>query len=208
VALEFAPASGVFRRDGTHEAFDDPLARLAQAALRGDAVSERALVEHLRAPLLRFLERSARSPQDIEDSLQESMIAVLRALPTFRGQSSFLYFALGVARLSLRTSRRGQEREAARIARLAVLERPLAELGRPADLASEQRSKLLRLLSELPKEQSNAFLLRVLDDLSLHEVATVTGACKNTVRTRLRLARAGLCKRIERDADLLDLFRG
>lgn len=63
------------------------------------------------------------------------------------------------------------------------------------------------LLDELPEEQAETMLYRVLLEYSLQETADATGAPLNTVRSRLRLARETLQKRMNRDPSLLELVR-
>ncbi len=54
-----------------------------------------------------------------------------------------------------------------------------------------------RLLDELPEAQAEALVLRVVLGHSLEETAAIAGAPENTIRSRIRLAREGLKKRIE-----------
>jgi RNA polymerase sigma-70 factor (ECF subfamily) len=58
------------------------------------------------------------------------------------------------------------------------------------------------LLDELPEPQAEALVLRVAWGLSMQEVADATGAPLNTVRSRLRLAKEALARRLEDDPDL------
>src|SRR2546422_54284 len=60
------------------------------------------------------------------------------------------------------------------------------------------------LLGALPAEQAEALAMRVALGWSLEEIATHSGAPLNTVRSRLRLAKEALKRRIESDAGLLD----
>ena len=52
----------------------------------------------------------------------------------------------------------------------------------------EQRRRLQMALDGLPDEQREAFLLRVEGALGLAEIAQITGAGQETVKSRLRYA--------------------
>jgi len=54
----------------------------------------------------------------------------------------------------------------------------------------EQRRRLQIALEELPEEQRVAFLLRIEGGLGLDEIGEITGAGRETVKSRLRYALA------------------
>jgi RNA polymerase sigma-70 factor (ECF subfamily) len=60
----------------------------------------------------------------------------------------------------------------------------------------EQRRRLQLALEALPSEQREAFLLRVESGLGLEEIAAVTGAGHETVKSRLRYAFAKLREKL------------
>ena len=55
---------------------------------------------------------------------------------------------------------------------------------------------------EIPEEQAEALGLRIMLGWSLEEVAQAAGAPLNTIRSRLRLAKEALRKRIEAAPEL------
>lgn len=52
----------------------------------------------------------------------------------------------------------------------------------------ERRRQLQLTLDELPDDQREVMLLRLEQDLTLYEIATVTGVGRETVKSRLRYA--------------------
>ena len=76
----------------------------------------------------------------------------------------------------------------------------------PSEAASAQRRKtmLRELLEEIPDEQAESMALRFMLGWSLEEVARATSAPVNTVRSRLRIAKQALRKRIEADPALVE----
>jgi RNA polymerase sigma-70 factor (ECF subfamily) len=67
---------------------------------------------------------------------------------------------------------------------------------------------LRSLLDELPPVQADTFALRIALGYSMQEVADATGAPINTVRSRVRLAKEALRRRIEEDPTLAELLGG
>jgi RNA polymerase sigma-70 factor (ECF subfamily) len=70
--------------------------------------------------------------------------------------------------------------------------------------AARRRDVLRRLLDDLADEQAEALALRVVLGWSLDEISAATGAPVNTVRSRLRLAKEALRRRIADTPDLAD----
>jgi RNA polymerase sigma-70 factor (ECF subfamily) len=58
--------------------------------------------------------------------------------------------------------------------------------------ARDQASALLRAVEQLPSEQRAAFLLQAEGEMSVEDIAAATGAGFETVKSRLRYARAKL----------------
>ena len=54
--------------------------------------------------------------------------------------------------------------------------------------AFEERRRLQRALEELPDDQREVVLLRLEQELSLEEIGEITGAGRETVKSRLRYA--------------------
>jgi RNA polymerase sigma-70 factor (ECF subfamily) len=72
-------------------------------------------------------------------------------------------------------------------------------------IASRQMALLRRLIVELPEEQAETLLLRVVLGHSVEEIAEETRTPLNTVKSRLRAARATLRERIAADGTLAEL---
>jgi DNA-directed RNA polymerase specialized sigma24 family protein len=73
---------------------------------------------------------------------------------------------------------------------------------------SARRRDLLRsLIDLLPEEQAETIGLRFMLGCSLREVAESTGVPEDTVRSRLRLAKEALRRRIEEDPAAADLLK-
>lgn len=186
----------------------DPSTVLAFAAIAGDTDALEALLRDLAPSLLAVVRAvlGAGHP-DLDDALQESLMAVVDALPAFEGRSTIGRYASRIAlRLCLERRKRAQRYRAHH----ALVEEidALGVIGEDDGDAARRREALRGLLEQLPEVQAETLALRVCLGLSLEEVAEVTGAPLNTVRSRVRLARETLRARIEADPALAELLGG
>lgn len=185
---------------------DDPLADLADAARAGDAAAVRRFLEAV-APAMLAAARAVlgRNHDDVEDVLQDSLVAVVQALASFRGESSLLHFARSIAlrRALDHRRRRGRRPEEVELDADAIEDAS----GSPSAsvLAARRRHALRVVLAELRPEQAEAFAQRILFGYSVDEIARQMGVSHDTVKSRLRLAKAALRARITNDPILLEL---
>jgi RNA polymerase sigma-70 factor (ECF subfamily) len=135
---------------------------------------------------------------DLDDAIQQSMIALVRALPAFRGECHPAGYATRITlRVALRV-RRNVKRDTSRREALGLLAATDETVSSNDEAVAVRRRELLReLLEELPEEQAEALTLRVVMGWSLEEVSRASGAPINTVRSRVRLAKEALRERIE-----------
>ncbi len=181
---------------------------LARAAAAGNLRAAQALVE-LVSPALARAVYSVMGPthSEADDVLQQALIAFVQALPAFRGDSHPTTYA---TRIAVRAALAARRRDRAALNKLTVF----AELSEvrsaapdtPSDeLQATARRRLVRtLLDEIPQEQAETLALHVVLGLSLKDVAAATDTPVNTVKSRLRLAKQALRKRIEADPDMAD----
>jgi RNA polymerase sigma-70 factor (ECF subfamily) len=185
---------------------DGPLAELVDRAIQGDTAATGALLKALAPSMVRSAQQLlGRSHAELDDVVQQSLIGFVQALPGFRGECSVAHFASRiVARLAVAARRRGHAMEERRDEEVDVdaLERPESSLD-TVD-AQRRRTVVRELLDTLPEEQAETLALRVVLGFSLEEVADATGVPMNTVRSRVRLAKTALKKRIEADPRLLE----
>jgi RNA polymerase sigma-70 factor (ECF subfamily) len=190
---------------------NEELAReLAIRAARGDLAATQEFLAYVWPTLTRVAAGvlGARHAE-LDDAVQQSMIALVRALPAFRGECHPAGYASRITlRVALR-ARRNVKRDATR--REALEQLGSADDGErgngpsEATLGSRRRELLRELLEDLPEEQAEALTLRVVMGWSLEEVACASGAPVNTVRSRVRLAKEALRARIEAQPALAEL---
>lgn len=143
---------------------------------------------------------------DLDDTIQQSMIALVRALPAFRGECHPAGYATRITlRVALRV-RRNLKRDASRREAMGLLASSEEVVSSTDEALAMRRRELLReLLDDLPEEQAEALTLRVVMGWSLEEVSRASGAPVNTVRSRVRLAKEALRERIEARPSLAEL---
>src|SRR5215468_9943451 len=164
---------------------------------RGDVAAFEALYRRHEMRVWRYLERNVGNRATADELMQEVWFAVARDAPRYQPTGSFCGWLFAIARhrmLDAQRLRRTQLRLA--VAHLHA-ESPDGEApGEPspldAALEREQARVLRRALAQLPPEQRDAFLLQVEAELSVEEVAAITGSSFETTKSRLRYARGKL----------------
>jgi len=190
----------------------DRMSPLVEAAQRGDPRALAELLGLLAQPLLRAVcALLGRDHPDVDDLVQDVLIDVATALPTFRGECTLLHFAIRIAARKATVKRRRASSVRGFLARFEKQEddvrNPPPSPGELA-IAESRRRVLCELLSALPEEQAETMVLRALLGHSIEEIAAITRAPINTVRSRLRLAKDALRKRLAADPSALELLEG
>ncbi len=169
----------------------DPDALQMLAYARGDMSAFEALYAKHRGTLYRFLLRSVRDPHRTDELFQETWSRVILARERYQPQAKFSTWLLQIAHnLMIDQMRRqrpmaGADETESVLANLATPEREQPE---HALSEFERRRNLQRAIEQLPEEQRTAILLRLEQELSLEEIADVTGVGRETVKSRLRYA--------------------
>jgi RNA polymerase sigma-70 factor (ECF subfamily) len=162
------------------------------AAVGGDRRAAESLLAEL-LPRVRNLVRCLlRGDSIVDDVAQESLIAILRGLPTYRGEGSLKSWSdRVVARTTFAHIRRLRQDERSR-----APEPVLETLAHPDALpeAFAARRELVRKLDQLPYDQRHALVLHHVMGMTVPEIATEVGAPEETIRSRLRLGKANLRK--------------
>jgi RNA polymerase sigma factor (sigma-70 family) len=208
-----APAARAESGRGRATRASDPLSQVATLARAGDTGAQRTLLIAVGPAMLKVVRGVLGSTHpDVEDTLQESMVALYFALSGFRGECTTLHFACRIAVQTAMNARRRAGNRAKHTPNSAPEE--LAHLARddrsPAELllAEQRREELRRLVAELPEQQAEVLALHSVLGYTIEETAQVTAAPIDTVRSRLRNALAKLRARLQGDRVLLEVVRG
>jgi RNA polymerase sigma-70 factor (ECF subfamily) len=169
-------------------------AKLLTRARQGDEPSFLDLYQRYRRPVFQFAWRLTGSESAAEDVVQESFLALLDGADYDPAHGALRTYLLGIARHRAMRRLRMAEREADETDENSS---PSAEPDALRQLLQAERAELVgRAISALPVAQREALVLFEYEDLSLDEIAKVTGSESGAVKARLFRARETLRKRL------------
>ncbi|HLK91777.1 MAG TPA: sigma-70 family RNA polymerase sigma factor [Polyangia bacterium] len=128
---------------------------------------------------------------DLEDTIQESLLDVMRGLPSYRFEGHLVGF---VTKVAIRRALLSRRRSVARVRHLQLLDDLHDELP-VADASAgelEQAEVMRDLLRRVRPIQAETLVMRVVLGFSVEEIAVATEVSVNTVKTRLRLGKKTL----------------
>jgi RNA polymerase sigma-70 factor (ECF subfamily) len=150
--------------------------------------------------MYRFGRHFCRNRDDAEDVMQESLAALVRTLPRWRGDAAPSTWAYVVARNTCGRMRRRRAGAPARLESLAEgagrmdalrVAAPGSDPAREFE-RGELRDALERALAALPVSQREVVVLRDVEGLSAPEVGRVLGLGEEAVKSRLHRGRTAL----------------
>jgi RNA polymerase sigma factor (sigma-70 family) len=182
----------------SQESDEDLMARFA----RGDAAAFEHLYRRHESRVFRYLHRNVRNEAGANDLMQEVWFAVVRNAVSYQPTAKFTTWLFTIAHHRMvdmiRATSRLQSLDAGDAADpegASLLDGLAADpkLEPPAEVQSQhEAAALLNAVAQLPPEQRSAFLLQAEGELSVEEIAAATGSSFETVKSRLRYARAKL----------------
>ncbi len=183
--------------------------RLISAALEGDHDAARHLLgevaRDVRGVVVRFLGSSHR---DVDDGVQDALIALMQALPGYRFESSLPTYARRIALLRLLDNQKRQQAQKRTLDSHFGEDPELTASSAQQQIHTENnrlRPLIRRLLAGLPSEQAEAFASRHLLGYSVVDIAESINTSPNTVRSRLRLAKEALLEKVLHDPEFVTL---
>jgi len=177
-----------------------PLDAVLEAAAHGDAASLRALYDELAPAVVGYLRaRGAREPEDL---CSEVFLSVFTRLSTISGGAAglrTLLFSVAHARLVDELRRRSRRGESTSLDELA--DPRTAPSAEDEALAAHGGDAVRDVLAQLPPDQRDVLLLRLVGDLTVDQVAETMGKSAGAVKQlqrrglstlRARFARSGV----------------
>lgn len=167
---------------------------LMQAYARGDVAAFESLYARHRGGLYRFLLRNVADRAQAEECFQEVWGRVIAARERYRPDARFSTWLYRIAHnLVVDQYRRARPQvggdEAEAVIDHAHARTDIDGADPFAALSQfEQRRRFQIALESLPEEQRIALQLRLEQELSLEEIGRITGAGRETVKSRLRYA--------------------
>lgn len=180
---------------------------LLAAYAAGDARAFAELYDRHERAIYRYFLRQGATAALADDLLQETWLAIVRYAATFEPRAKFTTWLYTIARSKMFDHWRARDEavslayftDAANDSDGGVLDVPASDAYRPDHqaLARAEARAFLAAVEALPPVQREAFLLQVEGGMSLDEIAAVTGAAHETVKSRLRYAMAKLRSAME-----------
>jgi RNA polymerase sigma-70 factor (ECF subfamily) len=168
--------------------------RLLDAGDREGAYA--SVVEATRDSLYRFLLHMVRDEDAARELFQETYLRVFRGLEGFRGDAKITTWVLTIGRNQVfNRHRRGKLVEA----HMKPLEHEDAHAGEGPEAEPVSRS-VLEALDDLPEAQREAVYMFYAEDLSVAEVARLTGRPINTIKSDLWRGRQHLRRILDRES--------
>ena len=176
---------------------------VVRAAVEGDAKAQRQVLLSLHRRVRNVAYYLVGRHPDVDDFVQLALMEIARALPSFRGESKIERWA---DRITHRTVM-------AQLKRKRIDARPTPTGDNPEvpseDLSPDRvedarriRQQMVVLFDRLKPEKREVVVMRLVLGHSIREIAEITGAPPETVRTRLRVARRQLAQAIQADPTL------
>ena len=177
---------------------EERLRNLLILGLAGDDPAYRAFLQELSAHLRAFLRRRlVRLPDEVEDLVQESLLAVHNQRHTYDAGQPLTAWIHAIAKYKLIDLLR-------RRARYDLLNEPLDDESAIASAsdreAADARSDLGKLLEQLPDRQRLPIVHMKLEGLSVAQTARLTGMSESAVKVGVHRGLKALAAIIRSDA--------
>ena len=175
-------------------ATEERLHRQFVAALRGDAAAYEnplGVVPHLRAY---FRRRLAQFPDEVEDLVQECLLAIHRSRHTFRPEQPLTAWLHTIARYKLVDLLRARSR---REALNDPLDDELAIFAESDTDAADARRDLQAMLQSVPERQRRVLLMMKVDGASVAEIAAATGMSQSAVKVSVHRTLKALAAKLK-----------
>ncbi|MFM9971859.1 MAG: sigma-70 family RNA polymerase sigma factor [Burkholderiales bacterium] len=172
---------------------EETLKALLVRGLAGDSIAYRECLRQVSARLRGFLRRRlAASPNDVEDLLQEILLAVHTQRHTYDATQLLTPWLYGIARYKLIDHYR-------RHARSDALNEPLDDerelLAVESNDPGDARRDVFAMLDALPPNQRLPILHTKIEGLSVAETARLTGMSESAVKVGVHRGLKALCAR-------------
>jgi RNA polymerase sigma-70 factor (ECF subfamily) len=175
-------------------------AKLIARSLRQDSDAFGQLVERYATVIVNLAYRMVGDRTEAEDLAQETFVAALKSLPTFRAESKFSTWLYRIAANKckdwLRAKRPGQSLHDVDVEE--VLDDRVVEDRTPERLLSQQQvaAQLDRAIQRLPPLYREAFVLKHIEGLSYEEMQEILSVNADTLKMRVYKGRLQLSREL------------
>lgn len=140
----------------------------------------------------RFGMRMCRQPDDADEVLQDTLLAIAQNLPAFEGRSSLTSWVFTLARTACARRRRGLKNQPFASADDAPELADPAPTPEDAALSQDLSARVNAAINELPESLREVLELRDVEGLPAAEAAAALGISVEALKSRLHRARGAL----------------
>jgi RNA polymerase sigma-70 factor, ECF subfamily len=189
------PHAKLRRADGAEARSEQ---ELVQRARTGDSAAFRIIIQHNNRRLFRIARSILKNDSEAEDVVQEAYVRAFEHLSEFRGESTL---ATWLARIAINAAQ-GRLRRQRPTVDLAILDSgsngvsevipfPLNPNSDPERVAAQREVRRLmeQAIDDLPDAFRVAFVMRIVEGMSVEETASFLELREETVKTRVHRAR-------------------
>jgi RNA polymerase sigma-70 factor (ECF subfamily) len=189
----------VFAHRGPSPALAAVEADLLTRARAGDRLALEGLLKRHRSSIERVCRRLCSDSSQLDDVLQETYVAIVRSIGSFRGDSTFLTWVYTLARTHRGRALRSAARERNRRERLQAWSAGPSD--EPRDLEQQLSTREVgaafeQALEPLSPIDRAIVVMRDVEGHTAAEIAEATGLTVSAVKTRLHRARVTLRGRL------------
>lgn len=182
-----------------HDAADLDWPALADAFRAGDAAAAEVVATHLLPYVHRLVGRLATWSGDVDDLVQDVLVAALAACTKFRGDAKLETWITRIAVNTCRAHARNQWLRT-RLFQTWAAARPAASAPPASETANDnEHAALVRhAVAQLPTKDREAIVLYYMQSMTAAEAAAAMGVRQGTLEVRLSRARDQLRKLLTR----------
>src|SRR6266851_6641912 len=169
-------------------------------ARAGDTAAWDTLFRRYQLPLYVYAFELVHDEQASLDIVQETFINAVRHLGGLRDDEKFGSWLFGIAHQKCIQRWRKQRGEETALKQFSAVPAEVEDDPAAWLIRQEQEAEFMQLLNQLPLPQRSVLLLHFVEDYSLEDIASITGAPVGTVKSRLHYAKKALRKLIEENA--------
>jgi RNA polymerase sigma-70 factor (ECF subfamily) len=163
--------------------------RMIERCRAGDSTAVEHFVQTYQQDVYRLALSILDDSHEAEDATQESLVAALRALDSFHGDSSLKTWLISITVNVCRTRlQRKKRRDQLKQVLNGILQRVSSSVEENA-IQDESNEALWRAVHSMDEKHRIPIVLRYYHELSVPEIATILQVPEGTVHSRLNTAR-------------------
>ena len=183
--------------------------RLVDLAIDGDMRAFELLMEKHESKMYAVALRMCKNREDAQDCLQDAMLRIYKALPSFKGQSSFSTWAYRITmNTCLDDLRRKKVRQAQSLDQMLEIGWSPVDDNNSTERHienSELKRNLSKAIGTLPEEMRAAVVLRDVQGFSYEEIASILSTNVGTVKSRISRGREKLREILSKNQELFGM---